>query len=137
MSRLILLLFMPLVAVFISASAPVFVAQASAVDIFKNTCSSDGTTISGSHVCSDVNKQGTDNNPIIRILRAAIVVVSYIAGVAAIIGIVVSGLRLILSGGDANAAASARTGLVYSLIGVAVVALAQLIVIFVIDRVKF
>jgi hypothetical protein len=82
-----------------------------------------------------VNSQaGNDTNPIIRILKAAILVISYIAGIAAIIGIVVSGFRLIVSGGDSNATASARTGLVYSLIGVAVVALAQIIVIFVLNR---
>jgi hypothetical protein len=47
----------------------------------------------------------------------------------------VSGFRFLTAGGDSNAAASARSGLIYSLIGVAVVASAQLIVIFVLDKV--
>jgi hypothetical protein len=83
-----------------------------------------------------VGKQKSNGtNPVIRILKAAINVVSYIAGIAAIIGIIASGLRLILAGGDANAAASARTGLTYSLVGIAIVAIAQIIVAFVLNRV--
>jgi hypothetical protein len=131
MSRFLALLSLPVLALIFALSAP---QPASAVDIFQNTC---GSSASKTDVCNDVNDQNNspNSNPIIRILKAAILVVSYIAGVAAVIGIIVSGIRLIVSGGDAQAMASARTGLVYSLIGIAVVALAQVIVIFVLDRI--
>ena len=84
------------------------------------------------------NQPGNPNNdnPIVDIIKAAITVLSYLIGAAAIIGIVVSGIRLMTSGGDSNAVASARTGLVYSLVGVAVAALAQILVAFVLDKVQ-
>ena len=111
--------------------------QAGAVDIFSNC----GHNTAGGtpDVCSEVSAQGANNgknNPIVKIIKTAIDIMSYIVGIAAIIGIVVSALRMVTSGGDANAAASARTGLVYSLIGVAVTALAQTIVVFVLDKIK-
>lgn len=92
-------------------------------------------------VCGDVGPHGQagnngSNSPIIKIIKAAIEVLSFIIGAAAIIGIVVSGIRLMASGGDSQAVASARSGLIYSLIGVAVVALAQLLVALVLDRVQ-
>lgn len=90
-------------------------------------------------VCQDVSRQNGNNgknNPIIKIIKAAINVLSFIIGAAAIIGIVVSGIRLMTSGGDSQAVASARSGLVYSLIGVATVVLAQTLVALVLDKVQ-
>ena len=45
-------------------------------------------------------------------------------GAAAVIGIVVSGLRFILANGDSGSIATARSGLIFSLVGVVVVILA-------------
>jgi hypothetical protein len=130
----LLKLFLPVAFVLsLALAGPGFQGSTSAVDVFQNTC---GGNASNTDVCNDVGKQKSNGtNPVIRILKAAINVVSYIAGIAAIIGIIASGLRLILAGGDANAAASARTGLTYSLVGIAIVAIAQIIVAFVLNRV--
>lgn len=108
---------------------------AHAVDVFQ-PCSG---SAAGTDVCKDAKAQqgnNGNNNPIVNIIKAAINVLSYIIGIAAVIGIVVSGIRLMTSGGDSNAVASARSGLVYSLVGVAIVALAQVLVAFVLDKVK-
>ncbi len=64
-------------------------------------------------------------------LSAAVDILSIIAGAAAVIMIVVSGMRYITSGGDSNKVSSAKNALVYALIGVAIAALAQLFVHFV------
>ena len=104
--------------------------NAAAVNIFSKSCQGQPN----SSVCQEVNQQSTKNNPIINIIRVAIEVISIMVGAAAIIGIIVSGLRMILANGDSNAVASARTGLIYSLVGIGVVVLAQTIVIFVIDN---
>jgi hypothetical protein len=114
-------------------SSPVF-----AANVFNNcgegrVAGSDTPT-----VCKDANTQAANNgnnNPIINIIKGAITVLSYLIGIAAIIGIVVSGIRLTTAGGDSNAVASARSGLVYSLVGVAVAVLAQVIVAYVLGKV--
>jgi hypothetical protein len=115
------------------------VGSAGAVNIFENTCDkySQKATSQGTNapsVCQDVGAQQT-KNPIIRIIKAAIEVISYVVGIAAVIGILASALRMITANGDSNAIATARTGLIYCLIGVVVVSLSQLIVVFVLDKV--
>ncbi len=106
---------------------------ATAADVFQ-TCNG---TASNTSVCKDAGNQGGNNgnnNPIIDIIKAAINVLSYIIGAAAIIGIVVSGIRMMMANGDSQAVASARSGLVYSLIGIAIVILAQALVAWVLSK---
>lgn len=103
--------------------------SAGAANVFSKSCS----TQPNSSVCKEVS--GSSNtNPFIGIIKAAINIISIIAGIAAVIGIMVSGLRMILAGGNAESVASARSGLIYSLVGVAVVVLAQSIVVFVLNK---
>lgn len=114
-----------------------FSSSAAAVDIFSHC--GNGSANGNPDVCGDADSQGGNNgknNPVVGIIKSAIQVLSYIIGVGAIIGIVVSGIRLMTAGGDSNAVASARSGLIYSLIGVAVAVLAQTVVVFVLDKVK-
>jgi len=60
---------------------------------------------------------------------------SVIVGVAAVIMIILSGLRYITSGGDASKVGAAKSSLIYALIGLVIVALAQVIVHFVFAKV--
>lgn len=106
---------------------------AAAADVFQ-ACNG---TASNTSVCKDAGNQGGNNgnnNPIVDIIKAAINVLSYIIGAAAVIGIVVSGIRMMTANGDSQAVASARSGLVYSLIGIAVVVLAQALVAWVLGK---
>lgn len=73
---------------------------------------------------------------ITRVLNSVLQIISWIAGIAAIIMIVLAGLKYITSGGDASQIASAKTSLIYALVGVVIVALAQVIVHFVIKTAK-
>jgi uncharacterized membrane protein len=59
---------------------------------------------------------------------------SAIAGVVAVVMIVVGGLKFITSQGDANKTAGARNTILYAVIGLVVVALAQVIVHFVLTK---
>jgi cytochrome bd-type quinol oxidase subunit 2 len=59
---------------------------------------------------------------------------SAIAGVTAVIFIIVGGLRYITSAGNAEGAKSAKNTIIYAVIGLIIVALAQLIVYFVIKQ---
>ena len=108
---------------------------AAAADVFQ-PCN--GTAANNSSVCKDAGNQGGNNgsnNPIVDIIKGAISVLSYIIGAAAVIGIVVSGIRMMTANGDSQAVASARSGLIYSLIGVAIAVLAQALVAYVLDKV--
>lgn len=106
-----------------------------AVDVFKQCSNVAGSNAYKTHVCQDVNKQRIDNtNPIIVTLKATLNILSLIAGVAAVVLLIVNGLRLIVSNGDSNGVKSARTGIIYVLVGVAVVLIAQTIVIFILNK---
>ncbi len=55
-------------------------------------------------------------------------ILSYVVGAVAIIMIIVGGFRYITSGGDSGKVGSAKNTLIYAIIGLVIVALAQLIV---------
>jgi hypothetical protein len=71
---------------------------------------------------------------LLRVVDATLKILSWIAGIAAVIMIVVSGLKYITSGGDSGSIASAKQSLIYAIVGIAIVALAQSLVIFVTGR---
>ncbi len=83
-----------------------------------------GAGLTGAN-CGD--KGAGVNNIISTILN----LLSTVAGVAAIIMVIVAGLRYSTSGGDSNKIAGAKSALMYALIGLAVVALSQVLVQFV------
>jgi hypothetical protein len=62
-------------------------------------------------------------------------VFSIIVGVVAVIMIIVGGFRYITSGGDSNNISSAKNTIIYAIIGLIIVALAQFIVQFVLNKV--
>lgn len=69
------------------------------------------------------------------ILTLVINIFSIVVGVAAVIMIIVGGLRYIISGGDSGNVTSAKNTILYAIIGLVVVALAQFIVKFVLTKV--
>jgi hypothetical protein len=73
-------------------------------------------------------KQGIDS-----VVRSVVNILSFIVGIVAVIMIIVGGLKFVTANGDSSRAASARTTLIYALIGVAVAALAQVLVRFVLS----
>ncbi|MCL4358104.1 hypothetical protein M1512_04415 [Patescibacteria group bacterium] len=90
-------------------------------------------------VCKDVtaqSKTGANQNPVLRLIKDAIDILSFAVGAASIIIIIISAFRFITASGDSNALASARRGLLAAIIGIVIVALAQSIVIFVLDNIK-
>lgn len=116
-------------AVLFAPAAPTF---AAATDVFQGACGASGA--SGSTVCKD---KGT-TNPITGpdgLLIKATHVLAIIAGAVAVIIIVVSGLRYVLSEGDPAKAAQARNGIIYAAVGLVVIVAAQSIITFVLDRI--
>jgi hypothetical protein len=92
-------------------------------------------TAAGSGVCQDAGSPST-KNPIISTLKIAINLVSYVIGIAAVIMIIVAGLRMVLSNGDSQTISSARNAIIYALAGILIAVCAQGLVLFVLDRIK-
>ena len=68
-------------------------------------------------------------------LKAVLNILSIVAGVIAVIMIIIAGIRFVTSQGDGNSAASARNTLIYAVVGVVIIAVAQFIVFVVVGRV--
>lgn len=100
-----------------------------------NDGNTSGTNASTTAVCEDVNSQSSSDNPVIGIIRAAVEVISYIAGAAVIILILVSSIRFLTSSGDSGKVSQAKNGLIYALVGIIIVAFSQAIISFVLDKV--
>jgi len=108
-----------------------------AVDVLNGPCSNGAA--GASSVCNSNGASGTPtNNAIIGpngIITKIIEILSIVIGAVAIIMIVISAFRMVISGGDTNAVNSARDSLIYSLVGLAVAALSAVIVEFVLSKV--
>lgn len=68
------------------------------------------------------------------VLAVALNILSVVAGVIAVIMLIISGLKFITSQGDASSISSARSSIIYALVGIIIVALAQVVVRFVINQ---
>lgn len=101
--------------------------QASAFTILDGAC--DGAT-SESEVCtsSGGNPVSGTNGVILRVVD----IVSFIIGVAAVIMVILGGLKYITANGDANSLSSAKNTILYAIIGVVVAAFANIIIRFII-----
>ena len=92
-------------------------------------------------VCEGVQSQVGGNcdgnqasNDIEGIVAVVLNLLSFIAGIAAVIMIIIAGLKYITSGGDSSGVAGAKSALIYAIVGIVIVALAQVIVQFVVNE---
>lgn len=76
------------------------------------------------------NPEGKIDNLASKIVK----LISYIAGIIAIIMVIIAGVRYTTSGGDSAKVGAAKSALIYALIGVAILALAQFLVHFVLTN---
>jgi hypothetical protein len=83
--------------------------------------------------CSGINGC-TSSQSLDKVIKAVLNILSAVAGVAAVIMIMISGFKYITSGGDGGKVSSAKTTLVYAIIGIIVVAMSQFIAQFVISK---
>lgn len=82
--------------------------------------------------------QQNGSNPLVGpdgYITKAIRIVSYIAGIAAVIMVIVSGFMFVTSGGDPSGIKNARSTITYAIVGLVVLVTAQLIVKFVLSKV--
>jgi len=69
-------------------------------------------------------------------IQGVIQVLLFIVGVAAVVMLIIGGIRFVTSGGDSQAAATAKNTVIYAIIGIIVAVLAYAIVQFVFGRIS-
>lgn len=100
-------------------------------NVNNNLCSGANLDLSQASDCSTLNAPGDTLSDKI---RTVINVFSAIVAAVAVIMIIVAGFRYITSGGKEEGVKAAKTTIMYALIGLVIVALAQVIVQFVLKK---
>ncbi len=90
----------------------------------------EGVRMTGGGGC-DADASGTINN----VIRTVIDLFSIVVGVTAVIMIMVGGFKYIVSSGDSSNVNSAKNTILYAIVGLVIVVLAQVIVRFVLGRI--
>jgi len=107
-------------------------AMASTTGPFSSVCSQTGA--SSSVVCTDSkntsNPISGNNGVLVKITD----IIAFVAGAAAVILIIIGGLRYITSAGDPEKAKSARSTVINALIGLVVIALAASLITYVVEK---
>lgn len=110
---------------------------ASAQDGVQNTGFDDGLQCGADFDLTNTVCAGDPNEPaqqVDSIITTVINIVSIIVGIVAVIMIIIAGFQYITSGGDSGKVSSAKNTILYAIVGLVVVALAQIIVKFVVNR---
>ena len=87
----------------------------------------------GTGQCAD-SGEGSATNRVNRLITQIINVLSVIIGIIAVIMIIWGGFKYITSGGSQEKVTSAKNTLLYAIIGLIIVALAQIIVRFILNK---
>jgi hypothetical protein len=90
-----------------------------------------------SAICTDdktESAKSANDNPIADKLRNIANLIAIVAGAAAILVILIAGLQYATSDGDTNKINSAKTTVIYALVGIVVIALAAAIIDFMVSR---
>ncbi len=81
--------------------------------------------------------QANDDNPIFGptgIITRITIIMSWVVGVASVIMIIINGFKFVMSNGNAESVSSAKSGILYAIIGIVVALSAQAIVFFILRR---
>lgn len=76
------------------------------------------------------------NTSLNKVVATGVNILSTVIGIAAVIMIMVGGFKYITAGGDSGQIGSAKSTIIYAVIGLVIVALAQSLVRFVLDAAK-
>jgi hypothetical protein len=100
-------------------------------NIAGSLCGATNTLTTNAQACAT---NGNENNGLNQIITLVINVFTVIVGFIAIVMMIYGGFKYITSGGDSGNVTAAKNTIMYALIGLVVVALAQLIVRFVLGK---
>ncbi len=110
--------------------APLFIQSGAALV----ACGTAGNTPQGQVLTGAGEAGSCGTTSINNLIKDIVNILSIIVGVVAVIMVIYGGLRYITSAGDGGRVAAAKSTLIYALIGLAIAALAQLIVHFVLNK---
>jgi type IV secretory pathway VirB2 component (pilin) len=123
-------------AVFFLGLANLLPAKTQAFDFFSNSNNSNSVCkspdASSSPVCQTPKQP---NNPIVNTIRITTSVLALLAGILAVIMIIVSGFTMVTSGGNQEAVTNSRKRITSSIIGLVIVGLAWTIIRIVTDKI--
>jgi beta-lactamase regulating signal transducer with metallopeptidase domain len=134
MNKILLMVGMALIGLMVSFAqfAPIAAAQDVTQDIENGLCSGANLQITSSPTNCQANSDALDK--VSRIIRRIVNLLSVIVGVVAVIMIIVGGLRYVTSGGSDSSVTGAKNTILYAIIGLIIVALAQVLVHFVLSN---
>ena len=123
------------IAALVTLSAPALVSvgvSAATPNVQGGLCTGANLTISDTP--SSCPSGAGSTNGVNDLLHRIVNIFSAVVGVIAVIMIIVGGLRYITSGGDSSKVSTAKNSIIYAIVGLVIVALAQLIVRFVLNQ---
>ncbi|MEI8187503.1 MAG: hypothetical protein WCG30_00970 [Candidatus Saccharibacteria bacterium] len=126
MKKILLILSIPLT--ILSYSSSVF-----ATGVINDVCSKANTYQSSATPPGFCNDHPT-TNPVYTILSTVLDIMSYVIGFVSVLVIIISGFRMIVSGGDSQTLNSSRNAIIYAIAGLAIAASAQIIILFVLNK---
>jgi len=96
----------------------------------------DGVALTGDATCGQTNADGTSasDSTVTNTIKLVINIFSLVVGFTAVIMIMIGGFKYITSTGDSASVNSAKNTILYAIVGLIIVALAQVIVKFVLGR---
>ena len=109
------------------------IASAQSTDINNGLCA--GTNFDTNQTGGCTVNQGQANTKINNILKTVVNLFSLVVGIISVIMIIIGGLKYITSGGEASNISGAKNTIIYAIVGLVIVALAQFIVHFVLGKV--
>ena len=134
--KLLILSFSSLILFSVPLAATATVSAVGTIDqntINGNLCNGTTGDLSGTPDNSQCNSTDAPNR-VSHLITVVINILSAVVGIVAVIMIIVAGLRYITSGGKQESVTGAKNTILYAVIGLVIVALAQLIVHFVLNK---
>jgi hypothetical protein len=110
-------------------------AQTADLDIKKLCASSEANK--NSSLCVGYNEGASSSetdNPLLNTLTVVINLLSFIAGILAVIFVMYGGFKYIVSTGDAGKVTSAKNTILYALVGIVVVVISRLLILFILSK---
>lgn len=117
-----------------SAALIALPSTAQGADVLKDVCSRKPKA----SVCRDNNPNSGNNNPLYGsngIITQAVNIISLLVGIAAVVMIIMAGLKFVTSGSNPQEVTKAREMVIYAVIGLILVATAQILVRFVLNEI--
>lgn len=111
---------------------PLMVPVSASAQIQSGLCA--GTNLSATEGNGDCDNAAGATTKVNGLIKLVINLFSIVVGVVSVIMIIIGGLKYITSAGDSNNVTSAKNTILYAIIGLVVVALAQFIVQFVLAK---